>query len=338
METKKKKFRVVASCTTIPSRLPLIGKTIAQMANQSIKPDIICFGIPLRSKREKCAYDFDILRTEVDKAAHLYGYPSDKIRIATLAVDYGPLCKLAGALAITSSTADQNTILITIDDDQIYDLHVIETLLSGVCDHPGCVVCLCGHALSINRHLGVYEWGFRSSGFDKNAFTSTFQLLPNSPVDIVSGWCGVAYPRWLLPDNLDHDLEAIRKIYNPILHRNDDIYISAWLSKLRISRVVVAYPRGTVHIQHEDKSVGRRNPLSLSGSNSFLMGNVKHFVEWWRLVSYMREHGYFQETAAITPRTTVPLKSLSFVGAATTTFLFTGIFMLTFYIFRHGSH
>ena len=290
------------------------------MRRQTVRPDALCLGIPRFSTRENRPYDVPSLQRAIAEAnAATPACPALDVRVVELDADYGPLCKLLGALSATSGPASAGTLVVTVDDDQIYDERLLETIVAGAAAHPDSVVCFCGHAISANeRLLGVYEWGFRSSGFDGNALARAFQLDSGSRVDIVSGWCGVAYPRRLLPDALDWELEAIRTTLNPVLHRNDDVYISAWLSRLGVPRVLVAYPADSRHVQREDKIVGRQNPLSLSGSSGYVAGNVRHLFEWWSLISYMRSHGFFAETARIAPRSAVPYKSVTAVGATAT--------------------
>lgn len=286
---------IIMGCTTIPSRLEHLANAIDQAKKQKIKPNIFCIGIPRYSSREKCAYDLDKVEDIAKKSEAPF-----EIKISLLYEDYGPLCKLAGMLAI----APENAILITIDDDQVYDEKLVETLLAGYHEaNQESVVCLCGHALG-RIVPKVYAWGYRRTGFDNNGITNAFQLRSGSDVDIISGWAGVLYNRRFFGDGtglfLPNDLEMYRRT-NGIkgLHRNDDLYISAWLSSLRIRRVVTKY-KGDYQ-QKTNKDINSINPLCFENNTSHVKGHLVHFRNWWRVINDLCAKGYFARTAYVPP-------------------------------------
>lgn len=320
---------IIVSCSTIPSRVKFLPNVVAQITKQTALPDLFCISVPKTSSRENVDYNLAYINEFIASNLNVIKF---KIVVSVLGCDYGPLCKLLGALALTKQANTTDDVIVTIDDDQCYDVMFLETILEGARRHPNSVVCFCGHAISLSDTTGIYEWGFRSSGFDKNNLFRMIQLAPESEVDLVSGWCGVAYQRRFFPDKLDSDLEFTRKVLYPKLHRNDDLYISAWLSKLGIKKVVISYKNSRSHVQHEDTRIGRVNPLSLSGSSNFLVGNTKHFVEWWGIINYLRARGHFPTTARVKG---TPMKSITYLSCMGCVFV-VSIPILTALAFKKG--
>jgi len=282
--------------TTIPSRSNYIEKVISDLRVQTLLPDTIVIGVPKYSSREKVAYDVIKIQEDAIKASKTFTNPPN-ILVHILKEDYGPLCKLMGLLQ--SVPFGKGHLLVTIDDDQHYDKHLLETLSKGSKEHTDSVVCLCGHTIGKLKLPGgksINGWGYRCSSFDNNSILKAFQLQSGSQVDIVSGWCGVLYKRDMFPSNpIDNVLEAFRANDN-LLHRNDDIYISAWLSKLNVKCTIFSY-EGTHH--QTENAMGAINPLKLSSQKSKIMGNLIHFREWWQLISRMEERGYFQNESVV---------------------------------------
>lgn len=315
--------KILIGCSTIPSRLKYIPRVLEQVKKQTVKPDIFCLSIPKFSTREKVPYNIE------EAEGYLKEEGLDfEARVSILDEDYGPLCKLAGMLAI----APINSIIITIDDDHEYDKKLIETLLEGKRQYPNSAVCLCGHALG--RIFGdVYLWGYRQTGFDKNLLGNVVQLNNGDSVDIISGWAGVLYTRDMFGDGvglkLPEELEFYRK-YRVIkrLHQNDDLYISAWLSRNDINRVVIKY--NSDYCQKLVKEIGKVNPLCQSGHTNWYKGHVVHFVEWWNLIHELTVRGYFKNTSPVSPN-----KSFTLCGTLAATALITLTILIFFKVISH---
>lgn len=296
---------LIAGCTTIPSRTKFLPRVIDQIEKQTLKPDVFCIGVPSRSTRENTDYDLEWIRELAKERSERSGF---KVVVSLLEEDYGPLCKLAGMLAV----APENSLLVTVDDDHIYDEKLLETLVRGYNEFQGSCVCLCGHALG-RVGTGFHWWGYRQTGYDENPFGKALQLSHGSQVDIISGWAGVLYSRSMFGQGqglkLPEDLEFYRRS-DAIkgLHRNDDLYISAWLSAASVPRVVIAY--SGKYTQKQATEIGSVNPLCHDGHKSWIKGHATHFVNWWKLIRQLESHGYFAESAK------VPLnKSFTLYGA-----------------------
>jgi hypothetical protein len=269
--------KVVVGLSTIPSRIPYLEKTLASLSKQSLKPDNVFISVSKVSTREKVEYPIKELTHMMRKF-----FPKGVGKVAVTPEDYGPLTKLAGML-MNPANSNPNTIMVTVDDDQSYDSGMLATLVEGTKKHPGKVVCLCGHV------IGKFplSWGYRSDRASK--YLKRIYLNPDTQVDIVSGWCGVAYPRSVFPldGELDPGMEDLRLNSIPVLHKHDDLYISAWLDKLGVKKVVVAYNNGSSkQLQHAYK-----NALSMGNSGPTPAVGIKHLREFWYVIRQLRSKG-----------------------------------------------
>lgn len=275
--------RVVVGLTTIPSRVRHLAPVIAALYDQTRRPDAIYVSVPRVSAKEKgVVYPVEELSRILAKHA------GDRGRVLVVPEDFGPLTKLMGMLL--SEADDPRTLLITADDDQLYGPNFVETMLRGAQENPGAAVCLCGHTLG----RGPFVWGFRCSRSDDNPISRAVFLRPGTKVTVVSGWCGCGYPRSVfgpagsLPDP---HMELLRKREIPLLNRHDDLYISSWLYRLRVPKVLIAY-RGRHH--DEELPHAQENALSSGDSSRSPRTMVKHLAEWWRFANQLRRMGLLE--------------------------------------------
>jgi hypothetical protein len=272
--------RVVVGLSTIPSRIPFLGQTLESLAAQTLKPHSVCISVPRHSAREKVDYPIADLKALAKKH-----FPKGVGRVVVVEEDYGPLTKLAGMLLNPENDAPE-TLLITVDDDQRYDSRLVETLVAGTKKHPKSVVCLAGHV------IGKFPsaWGYRNDRAAK--LLKGVYLKPDTAVDVVSGWCGVAYPRSSFPvsgEGLDAGMEDLSLKALPILNKHDDLYISAWCDKLKIKKVVVAYGdngKGSKQLGHAYK-----NALSMGNKGPTPAVGIKHTREFWYVIRQLRSKG-----------------------------------------------
>jgi hypothetical protein len=260
--------RVVVGLTTIPSRVQHLVPVVAALRDQTRVPDAIYITVPKTSAKENdVPYPIGEISKMLKKAAGKLG------RVLVLDADYGPLTKLVGMFRHEKSP---KTLIITVDDDQIYSNTFIETMLDGAERHPGAAVCLCGHLLG----KSPFVWGFRCSRHDDNTAVRALYLKPDSRVTVVSGWCGCAYPRRALGDDLPEVLEKYRvgsgKL--PLLNRHDDLYISSWLFLRGVKKYVIAY-KGKHCDEEMDHAL--QNALSSGDGSRTPVTMAKHTKEWW---------------------------------------------------------
>jgi len=204
-QTQKHKNNIIVSLTTIPSRVPHIINTINSILMQTVLPSKIVIGIPLVSQREphlKYIFHENILQ---HKLIDIIQYEEDK----------GPIMKLLTGL----DYADKNTNIITIDDDTIYEEHLIETLITNI-DNLHNVYCTIG----------------RDSN-NKKSFGSEVKE-EKKQLRTLEGYGGVLYKKSVInAEPLLYMLETVSEICK----YNDDLLISAYLQKEGINIQLIPY-------------------------------------------------------------------------------------------------
>ena len=153
---------------------------------------------------------------------------------------------------------------------------------------------------------------------DDNTAVNALYLSPGSRVTVVSGWCGCGYPRSVFGSAVpDPFMESLRKGPNkiPLLNRHDDLYISSWLYRLRVKKILIAY-RG----KHKDEEMSHatENALSSGDSSRTPRTMLKHTAEWWSFVNRLRRDGLLEQSDSVPWN-----KSTVFVAVAGTTILLT---------------
>jgi hypothetical protein len=187
-------YHVVISMTSIPARAGTLGPTLASLRAQTRPPDEIRLYVG----------DDVPCPPELDRGCV---YPLG---------DHGPVTKISAVLM----TLPANAIVVTVDDDQIYQPAWLKTLLVGVAAHPEAAV-------------GMAGWNVK--GFLADPVSGTYHWArPNTKCDVLEGFAGVAYrPKWFTADILDPP-EEFRWV--------DDVWISSYLRRRRVPRYVVHTP------------------------------------------------------------------------------------------------
>lgn len=254
-------MKIVASITTIPSRINFIKPTLDSILNQSIPINDIYLNIPYSSKKENINY---IIPLDIDKNAHV-------VRCQ----DYGPITKLFGALV---SESDPDTIIITFDDDTVYPESLVEKLLAK-------------HKRKNNVAIG-------SSGIKIGGFPFYFSITNNEysknshwynfdgngeKVDILLGSSAVMYKRGFFPDR-ENIADILKYQEDPILSKNDSVVISAFLAKQNIDRWVYKMPR--VERSESKKDIGHY---------------LDFIRAWWRMREYFDNVDYVKKSTITFP-------------------------------------
>lgn len=163
----------VVSLTSIPSRLPLIERTLKSLLRQSLAPRRIVLNLPRFSKREGVAYEVP---------GFLTGIAAVSIRWCE---DMGPATKLIPTLL--AEATDQR--IIVVDDDRIYPANLVADLVAASDGDPAAAFCMSGWVVPadlVDRPTTVW---------------SNLRMLPPAPirarrlsrpvaVDIVQGLSG----------------------------------------------------------------------------------------------------------------------------------------------------
>lgn len=288
--------KLVLGCTTIPSRIEHIRKTLQCIEIQKVKPDVFYITVPKFSAREHKPYDVERLQQIVrEELREVKGV------VNVIDTDYGPLTKLVGSL-LAEKDAPPDTIIVSIDDDQIYCPDFLERLKQKADQYPTDCLCMCGIA------IGKFpcKYGIRYSRQTHLPLSGMYYLKEDSPVDIVLGYGGVVYRRgFFSADILNAELENHR-MENPTLHKHDDHYISAWLDIQGITKRVIAYDTNTLH--RYGKNPDFHGPAQTLNGLVFDQGNrVQYISKWVGLAADLKRKGLLLGNAKVPPTRSLPL-------------------------------
>ena len=216
-------MRIVATCTTLPDRYDTLIKTLHCLKNQDIKLDKIYVTIPYKATRLNKVYP---------------KVPKEMRKLATIIrtkVDYGPLCKLYGALHYEHHP---DTIIISVDDDCIYPENLISTLIQH--HHQNNHVAICGTGALLNN--GTLFASFYSNVCTLENYNNLYGFnVPNEGryIDLIHGFAGVLYKRSFFPKKKDLYNELYRyPMLNTSVFCHDDVIISGYLKKNNIKMIV----------------------------------------------------------------------------------------------------
>jgi Glycosyl transferase family 2 len=201
--------RVIASLSTIPDRIKRLRPTIHSLLNQTRPPDEIVVAIPEFSLREQKHYVIP---------EYLSRLP--RVRILRCKVDWGPATKFIPAVQEELAAGRKNTLIMVADDDRVYPRDALESYLYYHDRLPDGALCFRGAAMP-----ETLDW--RDA---KMVFGSEIQAPRN--VAVVTG-CGSYFIQSGFFDESFWDYSP------PIPFYNDDIWISAYLSRRGVKRYVV---------------------------------------------------------------------------------------------------
>lgn len=252
-------MRVVVSFTTIPSRAHGLGRLFSSLSLQTYSADAYYLWLPRHFGRfpeeELC---------DIRAPSWVEIVPCD---------DLGPFTKLGWALR---EELDDDTIIVTCDDDAYYPSRWLEGLVYGLDEglsgvgYPRGAVGYRGRALDTLKNGSKYADGllrYRSSiCYESNWVTGPV------PVHILCGVWGCAYRRWMFDDRI-FDTECYDGQFF-----TDDIWISGNLARNGVSRWVI--PGDGVNPDHELCALD-----SLWWGINETQGNdagISYFKEYWK--------------------------------------------------------
>lgn len=237
----KRNFRVVASLTSLPDRLPRIERTLHSLLNQHVPADAIYLNIPKHYVRfGNTENGSDITTLVPDKVREL------PVIINIVEKDWGPATKLIPTLQLE---LNPSTIIITVDDDMVFKPTLFGLLLYNHLNNPHFAFGNAGQLVDVDGKFGPA------------VVRTAWQWKDNSyPVDILEAFRGAVYKRSFF-DNMP-ELLAI----TPECFFTDDIWISAYLSRRHIPRIKLVEGWGDVAEFAENDQVTPLRSENLNGS------------------------------------------------------------------------
>ena len=258
----RRRSDAIVSLTSIPSRLPLIERTLKSLMRQSLAPRRIVLNLPRFSRREGVAYEVP---------SFLTGIASVHIRWCE---DLGPATKLLPSLMEEAP----DTPIIVVDDDRIYPPDLVADLMAAATADPDSAFCMSG-------------WVVPADLTDRpTTVWSNLRMLPPAPVrarrlarpmqvDVVQGLSGyLVRPRFFDLGKVSDYAGAPRASFFV-----DDVWISA---HCKASRYVIPSARGNYQPKLQ-RAFYRRTSLGLinrgpgpdSQRNNSIV--IRHFPQHW---------------------------------------------------------
>jgi len=236
--------RVVVSFTTIPSRIAHIKPMMESIVIQTYKPDRIVLWLPDICLKQGIGYNIseDMLTWIKD----------NDIEIGQCGKDWGSPTKLIPALM---SEKDPDTIIITVDDDSVYEKHAIEELVEGAKENPS---------------ASIGFMGLKGKRFLQSELRSVKQKYRE--VHLLGGYRGILYRRGFFEDDIFEILDKLLKDGPFVL---DDEIFAWYLGKRGIKRFVMRtnYPDKSTKLRFNLKHLGLGDGINdpdLSGNMNAL--------------------------------------------------------------------
>ena len=261
--------RLVASLTTIPSRVHLLPLSVESLWTQRRRPDKLQINIPAYCRRESAPYpDETSLR-------RLLPYPDSWLVIRTGVADEGPITKLLPTL---EDERDSSTVILLVDDDTVYGPDLIRLMLEHRTEHPT------HKATGFSGRLAV-------AVVKRFTPTVTLRFCSNTTTDtgvtFLENFSGGFFERDCFPQQVEQ-IRAQLSSLPPGCFYTDDIVIGALLARANIERTVVS-TGGVRQWVHDNQA-----PNALRAD-----GNIE-----WRNVSNYRQLvalGFFPQLAVPWP-------------------------------------
>ncbi len=241
----QRKQPIIVSLTSYPKRFTLVHLTIESLLHQTVKPDKIILWL---SEEESSLSTLPQALKSLQKRGLTIRYVKD---------NYKSYKKLIYAI-----DEFPNAILITCDDDVIYEKDTIESLYATYQNNPDCIIAnRCTELVKENNILKPY------ASLDlATSSTPSFNLLP-------TGVGGVLYPPGSLHNDTTNSL-----LFMQLAPSADDIWFKA-MSLLKKRKVVLAQRKkdAAQHIRNsQNDSLWRINVAT--GENDRQLHNVfKHY-------------------------------------------------------------
>lgn len=199
-------MRVVVSLSTIPSRVHLLRPALASLLDQTRPPDQILLNLPHRCRRDGCEYPSPV------------GLPP-QVTVRRCEHDWGPATKLLPTL---EAETGPDTLLVAVDDDNIYPPDLVENLVRWSRELP-------------QAALGYRGWRL-SESLDWKLKVRRYGTALDHPleVDVVTGTWGLA----VRPHFFDAEVFDF-SAYPEAAYFVDDIWFNGHLARRGVPRFLV---------------------------------------------------------------------------------------------------
>lgn len=248
---KQNKLSIVISLTTIPTRLSKIKPVVQSLLNQSISIKYVYLNIPQSYNRNnKTSYLID---------KNWYSRFGPKLKIIR-SPDYGPLTKLYPVINFT----DNNTLIITADDDHIYPKNWAFYLSYLPITKP--------------NFKAIYSF----KGYLNNKYVHKSDIPLN--LDWIVGEWGTAIYRKFIND----DRQMLKQInFSEEARYSDDVLISNHIAKSHVARILLPITDDTNNDIFPIKQDWANSRDSLHKMNP------SQNIRYLKTIQSLKEHKYY---------------------------------------------
>lgn len=224
-------MRVVISLTTLPDRLAkdAVLPCLRSIENQTHPVNAVYLGLPRVAKRFNKPYP----------------EPSDEVKalctIVEIEEDFGPVTKILGGLY---AEGDPETLIITIDDDNVYAPNFVAEMLAAHQHRPEAAIGSAG--VVVGSFPGYFAYVRNGIGGKYEAWWKGEVPPEGEQVDILCGYAGVLYLREMFPPKASLKDEFLKlPLNNPAVFMHDDVYISSFINSRNYERWLYNMPEVT---------------------------------------------------------------------------------------------
>lgn len=205
------RFKIIASLTTIPSRIDLIHDTIQSVINQTVPIHSVEINIPHKFKRKNEDYIIPGWLTDLEKSTKNTKCPVKLFRTR----DFGPATKVVPTFLRHRNDKDKETTYVwSVDDDFAYPVNMLATLFREFNPNKKTIL---SHSCA-NWKIDL------DSGECVGHLAGRAECKPQ----FVEGFASVLYPITFIGDDFEDYM--LKVIENPFCKNGDDVIISNYFN------------------------------------------------------------------------------------------------------------
>lgn len=251
---KAAKARVVITMTTIPPRVKYLGPIVASLLDQTVRVDEIALNIPFKSRKGQ----------EYELPDWFESVPL--LKVHRVPKDLGPGTKILPTL----QREGDDTLIIAVDDDNIYGSKMVEQLVKEYYHHKGkCAITNYGMCLTKHdNHDFSYQFPYR--------YDRVLQAFgPRREVDFLQGCSGFLVNKTMFPDEVYHLEDGPPEAVNV-----DDMWLSGWLHWRLVPIMQPAMNIRFIPIPNVDSWL--KTPSLISAEEAIGKRNNKVVINWFK--------------------------------------------------------
>jgi len=251
--------KIIASLTTYGNRINTVHITITSLLEQEKKADKVLLWLA------EDEFNFENIPEQLKKL-----HDKNLIEIK--------FCKDMKSYKKLIPTLDlyKDEIIITFDDDMVYDKRLIQKLYEEHLRYPQTIICGRGHKMLFDKNNKLIS--YNNWIIDSDDFIESYDILP-------TGVCGVLYPPNCFYKDIQHE-----ELFMSLAPNADDIWFKAMtLLNNRKSKI----------LSQNNKEFSKQNLIETTQENALFLQNknqglndiyLKKIFEYYNLNRYFREN------------------------------------------------